>query len=63
MNAIAIVGLQLYNFGQTVSIPFFEENWRPESFYDKIKVNKQHGFHTLCLLGKIYFKESAELKS
>ncbi len=54
MNAIAIVGLQLYNFGQTVSIPFFEENWRPESFYDKIKINKQHGFHTLCLLGKIY---------
>jgi diphthine synthase len=40
----------LYNFGQTVSIPFFEENWRPTSFYSKIKYNKNGGMHTLCLL-------------
>lgn len=50
MNAVAACGLQLYTFGQTVSIPFFEENWRPDSFYDKIKVNLSHGFHSLCLL-------------
>lgn len=54
MNAIAVCGLQLYNFGQTVSIPFFEENWRPDSFYDKIKFNSDHGMHTLCLLGTIW---------
>jgi diphthine synthase len=40
----------LYNFGQTVSIPFFEDNWRPTSFYSKIKYNKDGGMHTLCLL-------------
>lgn len=52
MNAIGCCGLQLYNFGQTVSIVFFEENWQPDSFYDKINENKKIGLHTLCLLGK-----------
>ncbi len=42
---------QLYNFGETVSICFWTEDWRPDSFYDKIAVNKERGFHTLCLLG------------
>jgi diphthine synthase len=42
--------MQLYNFGRTVSIPFFEENWRPTSFYEKIQYNKDGGMHTLCLL-------------
>lgn len=32
MNACAACGLQLYNFGQTVSICFFTDNWRPYSF-------------------------------
>lgn len=50
MNAIGSTGLQLYNFGQTVSIVLFEENWRPESWYDKIIQNLNLGFHTLCLL-------------
>lgn len=50
MNACASSGLQLYNFGQTISIPFFDGNWRPDSFYDKIKVNMDAGLHTLCLL-------------
>mmetsp|Transcript_5175 Transcript_5175/g.6020 ORF Transcript_5175/g.6020 Transcript_5175/m.6020 type:complete len:281 (-) Transcript_5175:54-896(-) len=50
MGAIGSCGLQLYNFGQTVSIPFFEENWRPTSFYPKIKYNRGGGMHTLCLL-------------
>eukprot|EP01083_Nonionella_stella_P152241 487655_1 len=50
MNAVACCGLQLYNFGQTVSIPFFEENWRPDSFYEKIAQNRKIGLHTLCLL-------------
>lgn len=50
MGAAGACGLQLYNFGQTVSIPFFEENWRPTSFYPKIKYNRRGGMHTLCLL-------------
>lgn len=53
MNAVGCCGLQLYNFGQTVSIVFFTDNWRPDSFYDKIILNKKAGAHTLCLLGKI----------
>jgi diphthine methyl ester synthase len=43
-------GLQVYRFGEIVSIPFFTEKWRPTSFYDKIKKNRKIGLHTLCLL-------------
>jgi len=50
MGAAGCCGLQLYNFGHTVSIPFFEENWRPTSFYPKIQYNRRGGMHTLCLL-------------
>ncbi|WOL12475.1 hypothetical protein Cni_G21242 [Canna indica] len=50
MNAIGVCGLQLYRYGETVSIPFFTETWRPDSFYPKIKRNRQLGLHTLCLL-------------
>ena len=50
MGAAGACGLQLYNFGHTVSIPFFDEKWRPTSFYPKIKYNRQGGMHTLCLL-------------
>ena len=50
MGAAGACGLQLYNFGHTVSIPFFEDNWRPTSFYPKIKYNRKGGMHTLCLL-------------
>ena len=51
MGAVGCCGLQLYNYGQTVSIPFFRENWTPDSFYDKIAYNLGGGMHTLCLLG------------
>lgn len=50
MNAVGVCGLQLYRFGETISIPFFTETWKPDSFYDKIKTNRQLGLHTLCLL-------------
>ncbi|KAF7817639.1 putative diphthine methyl ester synthase [Senna tora] len=50
MNAIGICGLQLYRYGETVSIPFFTETWRPDSFYEKIQKNQMMGLHTLCLL-------------
>jgi diphthine synthase len=50
MNAIGCCGLQLYNFGETVSIPFWTESWTPDSFIDRIEQNLSHNLHTLCLL-------------
>ncbi|KAL7627235.1 diphthine synthase [Parahypoxylon ruwenzoriense] len=50
LSAIGATGLQLYNFGQTVSMVFFLESWRPASFYDRIKENRSIGLHTLVLL-------------
>eukprot|EP00450_Noctiluca_scintillans_P006550 CAMPEP_0194497136 /NCGR_PEP_ID=MMETSP0253-20130528/14180_1 /TAXON_ID=2966 /ORGANISM="Noctiluca scintillans" /LENGTH=267 /DNA_ID=CAMNT_0039338613 /DNA_START=85 /DNA_END=885 /DNA_ORIENTATION=+ len=50
MNAVAACGLQLYRFGETVSITFWDDTWKPSSFYDKIVVNRKAGMHTLCLL-------------
>ena len=59
MNAIGACGLQLYNFGQTVSLVFFTETWKPDSFYDRIKENSDLGMHTLVLLD-IKVKEQTE---
>ena len=50
MSAVGVTGLQLYNFGQTVSMVFFTETWKPSSFYDRIKENRSIGLHTLVLL-------------
>ncbi|EHA18249.1 diphthine methyl ester synthase [Aspergillus awamori] len=50
MSGIGCTGLQLYNFGQTVSMVFFTENWKPSSYYDRVKENVQLGLHTLVLL-------------
>ncbi|KAJ5624839.1 hypothetical protein N7510_001148 [Penicillium lagena] len=50
MSGIGCTGLQLYNFGQTVSMVFFTETWKPSSFYDRVKENVQMGLHTLVLL-------------
>ena len=50
LNAIGATGLQLYNFGQTVSMVFFLDNWKPTSFYDRIAENAKIGLHTLVLL-------------
>lgn len=51
MNAAGCCGLQLYNFGATISIPLFTDSWKPDSFYPKIAYNAGGGMHTLCLLG------------
>jgi diphthine methyl ester synthase len=59
MNAVGATGLQLYNFGQTVSLVFFTETWKPDSFYDRIKENADLGLHTLVLLD-IKVKEQSE---
>lgn len=50
MSGIGATGLQLYNFGQTVSMVFFTEEWRPSSFYDRVRENRAIGLHTLVLL-------------
>ncbi|XP_077188977.1 diphthine methyl ester synthase [Paroedura picta] len=50
LNAVGCCGLQLYSFGETVSIVFWTDTWKPESFFDKITKNKKNGMHTLCLL-------------
>ncbi|EEQ41809.1 putative diphthine methyl ester synthase [Clavispora lusitaniae] len=50
MNAVGACGLQLYQFGQTVSLVFFTETWKPDSFYAKIMENRKIGLHTLLLL-------------
>jgi diphthine synthase len=46
-----VCGLQLYRFGEAVTIVFFTPTWRPDSFYHKILANRKAGLHTLCLLG------------
>lgn len=47
-TAVAITGLQLYNFGRTASIPFNTESFKPETYYNLLKENKN--LHTLFLL-------------
>jgi len=59
MNAVGACGLQLYNFGQTVSLVFFTDTWKPDSFYDRIEENVGLGMHTLILLD-IKVKEQSE---
>ncbi|PPR06863.1 hypothetical protein CVT26_003987 [Gymnopilus dilepis] len=59
MNAMGACGLQLYNFGQTVSLVFFTDTWKPDSFYDRVKENASLGMHTLLLLD-IKVKEQSE---
>ncbi|XP_013184592.2 diphthine methyl ester synthase [Amyelois transitella] len=59
MNAVSCCGLQLYNFGETVSIPYWTETWKPDSFFDKIVQNYSRNLHTLCLLD-IKVKEPTE---
>lgn len=50
MNAVGEVGLELYKYGKTTSIPYWERNFEPETPYDVIRMNKANGLHTLCLL-------------
>ena len=50
LTAVGCCGLQLYRYGECISIVFFTETWRPDSFYDKIRENRKLGLHTLCLL-------------
>jgi len=50
ISAVGCCGLQLYSYGQVVSIPLWTDDWRPDSFYDKILQNRSNNLHSLCLL-------------
>ena len=50
INAVAATGLEIYKFGRTISVPFFEEKWRPASFLMKTVDNFKLGMHTLLLM-------------
>lgn len=50
LNVKGCYGLYSYNFGRTISIPYFTETWHPMSFYDYIHINWKNDLHTLCLL-------------
>ena len=59
MNSCGISGLSLYRFGETISIPFFTNTWKPYSFLEKIANNCKNDFHSLVLLD-IKVKEISE---
>ncbi len=59
LNAVGVVGLELYKYGKTTSIVFPQKDWKVETHYDVIKENKERGLHTLCLLD-IKVKEPAK---
>ncbi|KCZ81703.1 diphthine synthase [Anncaliia algerae PRA339] len=50
INVMGCYGLYSYSFGRIISIPYFEDNWKPTSFYNNIYNNKINNLHTLCLL-------------
>lgn len=59
LTALGSTGLQLYNFGQSISLPFYTETWTPESWYDRLEENLGVGVHTLVLLD-IKVREQSE---
>ncbi|KAJ8040343.1 Diphthine methyl ester synthase [Holothuria leucospilota] len=50
LNAAGCCGLQLYSFGEVISIVFWTDTWKPDSYYERIAANCKRGLHTLCLL-------------
>jgi diphthine synthase len=59
LTALGSTGLQLYNFGQTLSLPFYTETWQPASWYDRLEENLKYGMHT-CVLLDIKVREQSE---
>ncbi|MBT3583052.1 diphthine synthase [Candidatus Woesearchaeota archaeon] len=50
LTAIADTGLSLYKFGKAASVPFWQNNFKPESFFDILEENQKIQAHTLFLL-------------
>lgn len=45
-----VLGLQHYKFGRTVTIPFPQKGFDPQSPFEQLEENLKHGLHTLALL-------------
>ncbi|MVT35446.1 MAG: diphthine synthase [Euryarchaeota archaeon] len=56
----SILGLQNYKFGRSVSIPFPEYDYYPESVYNFVLENRKLGLHTLVFLD---LRESLEMSA
>jgi diphthine synthase len=52
VSAIAEIGLHIYKFGASATVPFPEKTKGelPESVYDVLRMNKRAGLHTMLLL-------------
>ncbi len=50
ITAVGCCGLQLYRYGQIVSVCFWTATWRPAGYFDKVAANRALGLHTLLLL-------------
>lgn len=59
ISAVGCTGLQVYRFGEVVSVPLWTEKWKPDSFYPKILKNMKADLHTLVLVD-IKVKERTE---
>ena len=47
---IGLSGLQNYKYGRSVTIPFPQQGFTPETPYEVITENRKLGLHTLCFL-------------
>jgi diphthine methyl ester synthase len=59
ISAVGCCGLQVYRFGETVSVPLWNPKWKPDSWYQKILQNRRSDLHTLVLVD-IKVKERTE---
>jgi len=50
INAVGLVGLELYKYGKVTSVPFKREGFTVETPYNVLKDNLNLGLHTLILL-------------
>ena len=50
MNVVGCIGLQLYNYGQAISMCFWTATDRPMSYLEKPLSDRRLGLRTLCLL-------------
>ena len=49
-SGVAETGLQIYKFGRSATITFWEGDYKPSSWFDIYKENKEKGLHTLFFL-------------
>jgi diphthine methyl ester synthase len=50
LTAVGVVGLQLYNYGKTASVPYLDDFPELETPYNILENNQKYGMHTLFLL-------------